>query len=101
MDIVRGAGIDDRTLEVAKLAVMRTSAESPLPGEQELRLVGIGDSELTLAWIGGGDAEPPPVIRVPRQLLADIEAEAGAWQAVRERVAEGDGLDFQREMLVA
>lgn len=99
--LARGAGIDDRTLEVAKLAVMRTSAESPLPGEQELRLIGVGDSELTLAWIGGSDTDATPVIRVPRQLLADIEAEAGAWQAARERVAEGDVVDFQREMLLA
>jgi hypothetical protein len=45
--------------------------------------------------------ETPTVWRVPRQLIADIEAEPAAWQAVRETVADGDVVDFQRELLAA
>jgi hypothetical protein len=40
-------------------------------------------------------------MRVPRQLLTDIEAEPAKWQAVRERVGEGDVIDFQRDLLAA
>lgn len=99
--LARDAGIDDRLLELAKLAVMRTSAETPLPGELELRLVAVDESSLLLAWLGGADEDAPPAMRVPRQLLADIEADPSSWQEARETVADGDVVDFQREMLLA
>ena len=100
--LAQQAGIDDRTLEVAKLAVMRSQDETPLPGRSELRLVGERDGELVLAWVSASLAEePPPAWRVPRQLIADIEAEPAAWQAVRDTTAEGDVVDFQRELLAA
>lgn len=100
--LAQQAGIDDRTLEVAKLAVMRSQDEVPLPGRSELRLVGDRDGDLVLAWISGSlEEDPPPALRVPRQLIADIEAEPAVWQAVRATTAEGDVVDFQRELLAA
>jgi hypothetical protein len=102
--LARQAGIDDRTLEVAKLAVMRSEEEVPMPGSAELRLVALRDGDLMMSWVGavrGGDDEPPPLLRVPRQLIADIEADAATWSAARERVADGDVVDFQREALAA
>ncbi len=99
--LARQAGIDDRTLELAKLSVMRTSEETPVPGERELRLVGEHEGDLVLAWLGGDANEPGSVLRVPHQLIADIEADPASWQAVRDDVAHGDVVDFQREMLLA
>ncbi len=101
--LARQLGIDDHTLEAAKLAVMRTQEESPLPGNSELRLIREHDGDLVLAWVGshGGENEEPQAMRVPRKLIDDIEAEPEQWQALRERVTEGDVVDFQREMLLA
>jgi endogenous inhibitor of DNA gyrase (YacG/DUF329 family) len=89
--LARQLGIDDCTLEAAKLAVMRTQEESPLPGHSELRLVREQDGDLIFAWLGspGGGGEQTPPMRVPRQLINDIEA-----------VTDGEVVDFQREMLV-
>ncbi len=98
--VARDLGIDDRTLEVAKLAAMRSADETPLPGEAELRLVGTTDDALVLAWLGSGNDELP-LWRVPRTLLDEIEAEPAAWQAARAGVAAGDVVDFQRELLAA
>lgn len=99
--LAREAGIDDKVLELAKLAVMRTSAETPLPGELELRLVAVDESSLLLAWLGSAEeAAAPSAMRVPRQLLADIEADPAAWQETRDTVSDGDVVDFQREMLL-
>lgn len=98
--LARGAGIDDRTLEVAKLAVMRSSEETPLPGHRALRLVQVDDASMLFAWVGAG-GEPPPSWRVARQLIADIEAKPEAWKATRDTVASGDVIDFQRELLAA
>ena len=99
--LARGAGIDDRTLELVKLAVMRTRAETPLPGVQELRLVAVEGGVIKLAWVGGDPEDFGPVMSVQRQLIKDIEAVPDAWQAVRASVAEGDVVDFQRELLLA
>ena len=108
--LARQAGIDDRSLEVAKLAVMRTQEEVPVPGSAELRLVALRNvdrsvGDLMMTWVGAApgsaDDEPPPVLRVPRQLIADIEADPATWAAARDGAAEGDVVDFQREALAA
>lgn len=100
--LARQAGIDDRSLEVAKLAVMRSQEETPLPGRSEFRLVGEHDGDPLLAWVGAhSDEDVPPVLRVPRQLIADIEADPTTWKAARETTSEGDMVDFQRELLAS
>lgn len=99
--LARDAGIDDRTLEAAKLAVMRTQEETPLPGQLELRLIGAEGRDPLLAWVGAGAGEAPRALKVPRTLIDAIEAEPERWQALRESVAEGDVVDFQRELLAS
>ena len=101
--LAQQAGIDDRSLEVAKLAVMRSQAEVPAPGSSELRLIAERDGDPVLAWIGGRTAaeDDAPPLRVPRQLIADIEADPAAWKTARECAAEGDVVDFPREVLAA
>jgi hypothetical protein len=102
--LARQAGIDDRTLEAAKLAVMRTQEETPTPGRLELRMVGESNGDPVLAWLGqpGEDEDaPPPPMRVPRQLITEIDAEPAKWQPLRGRVGEGDVVDFQRDLLAA
>jgi hypothetical protein len=100
--LARQMGIDDRTLEIAKLAVMRSQERAPVPGRITLRLVGERDGDLVLAWAGArSEDEAPPMMRVPRQLIADIEADPASWQKARDGVASHDVVDFQRDMLAA
>jgi hypothetical protein len=99
--LARQYGIDDRTLEVTKIAVMRSGAETPIPGELELRLVGEEEGDLVLAWVGALDRRVGGAMRVPRALIGEIEAEPAAWKDVRDEVADGMLVDFQREMLAA
>ena len=96
--LARQAGIDDRNLELAKLAVMRTRGETPLPGPLELRLIGVTEGDLEFTWAGGSADE---VLHVPRQLLVDIDADPAAWLVARQGVSEGDVVDFQRDLLAA
>ena len=98
--LARGAGIDDRTLEAAKLAVMRTREEAPLPGDWALRLVQVDDEFMLLAWTGSARGRPQSW-RVSRHLIDDIEARPEAWKPVRDSVVSGDVVDFQRELLAA
>jgi len=99
--LARQAGIDDRTLEVAKIAVMQNSEESPVPGQMELRLVGDEDGDLIFAWVRALDRKVGDAMRVPRSLIAEIETQPTAWKGVRDDVAQGLVVDFQREMLTA
>jgi len=99
--LAKQAGIDDRTLEVAKILVMQNSDEAPVPGKMELRLVGDKDGDLIFAWVHALDRKVGEAMRVPRSLIAEIETQPTAWKGVRDDVSEGLVVDFQREMLTA
>jgi hypothetical protein len=99
--LARGMAVDDTTLELAKVTAMRHSEATPAPGRQALRLVGERDGDLLLAWVGGGAEDAPGTMRVPRELVDDIESDPAAWTEVRAMVAEGDVVDFQRNLLPA
>jgi hypothetical protein len=99
--LARQADIDDRTLEVAKMAVLRTRDDVPLPGEQEFRLVGELDGDPVLAWVHADSEQRQDAVRMPRALIGDIEAERDHWKKAFDEVAEGLVVDFQREMLAA
>jgi hypothetical protein len=93
--------IDDRTLEVAKAAVLRTRDSMPLPGVQEFRLLRMEGADLVFGWVRTADGTASGAVRVPRKLIADIEGHPQAWQALRDSVGDGLVVDFQREMLSA
>jgi hypothetical protein len=99
--LAREAGIDDRTLEVAKMAVLRTRDDVPLPGEHEFRLVGELDGDPVLAWVRTDSERRHDAVRMPRALIGEIEAEREQWKKAFDDVAEGLVVDFQREMLAA
>jgi hypothetical protein len=99
--VARQAGIDDRTLELAKVMALRHGSETPIPGQRELRLVEAGADDFVLAWVRPADSRVERAMRVPRTLIAEIDAEPEPWKAMREEVGEGLVVDFQREMLAA
>ena len=99
--LAKQAGIDDRTLEVAKILVMQNCDEAPVPGQMELRLVGDEDGSLIFAWVRALDRLVGNAMRVPRSLIAEIETQPTAWKGVRDDVSDGLVVDFQREMLTA
>ena len=99
--IARTAGIDDRTLELAKVMTLRHGSETPIPGRRELRLVEAGAEDFVLAWVRPADGRVEKAMRVPRSLIAEIDAEPEPWKAMRAEVGEGIVVDFQREMLAA
>jgi hypothetical protein len=99
--VAKAAGIDDRTLELAKVMVLRSGGETPVPGQRELRVVEAGAESFVLAWVRPSDGEVSRAMRVPRSLIEEIDAEPEAWQSLRDEVGEGLVVDFQREMLAS
>lgn len=98
--VIVEAGFDDVTLELAKLALLRTQGDIPI-GASALRLVGIDkDENLVLGLFKGADEHVLEQFFVPRALLAEIEADAEAWGPLRAQLSEGPFIDIQRLLTV-
>jgi hypothetical protein len=92
-------GIDDTGLEMAKLATMRVLGDVKLGRDHEFRLVGATDDELVFGWLHTRSEEIDGEFSVPRQILADIEAEPETWAALRADVSGGTFVDYRRALI--
>lgn len=86
--IARDLGLDDVTLELLKIAIMKEVDKPPIADQSELRLVG-GDAEtLNLLWVVAETEAPLAALPVPREIYDDVAGDVDAWAALR---AEFDG----------
>ena len=93
--------LDDVTLELVKLAIVRTSKTSPLSNENELRLLDVEGDKLVLAWIRAQTEQVVEALKVPRKLYDDIAADEQGWHALREELSAGLFVDMNRLLVVA
>jgi len=93
-------GLDDVTLELLKLAVMRAADDMPLADDVELRLTGASADRLDLSWgLSGGDLSIE-TLDVPRALYDEIARDgSGAWAALRLELAAGAFVDVNRVLV--
>jgi hypothetical protein len=99
--IAAEAGIDDHTLELAKIGVVRNQPEFDLSGERELRLVNLKGDALLIGWIDTAGDQLVELLSVPSHVIAEIEAEPTAWAALREDIGAGLYVDMQRALVAA
>lgn len=97
--IVAEAGIDDRLLELLKIAVMRNMDNVKLGTSKALRCVGIDGDELIIGWLSHATEELQDELAVPRSVLADIEAKPEAWAELRAQVVGPMFVDYQRALV--
>jgi hypothetical protein len=91
-------GLDDVTIELAKLLLLRTSPRPlDLASGRELRLVDVTDDTLVFAWLDDGAATE--WIRAPRTLLDGLDA--SAWAAARAALTAGPYVDVDRLLVAA
>jgi hypothetical protein len=85
------------TLELAKVAILRWADGIEENADVEMRLLDVSDDGLLIFRTSdpGNEAETQQ-ITVPRDLLAEIEADAEGWKSLRERLTEGSFVDAQR-----
>jgi CpXC protein len=88
-------GLDDVTVELAKLALLRT-VPAAFDETQELRLVGAEADALHFVWVDSATEAQGDGADVPRGVVADVEAEPEAWRALRARLTEGLFVDLRR-----
>ena len=88
-------GIEDTSLELLKLAILRGGA--PLADEVELRLVSVEDDTLTLAWIHQPEGGQGEQIRVDRTALTDLDE--ADWDELRDELGQGLYVDVNRLLI--
>jgi hypothetical protein len=94
-------GLDDVSLELCKLAVLRSGAPLQMQRDTELRLVGVEGDELVFAWLLSSDEQQDQAMRVGRALYDDIAADVdGQWAKLRTALSAGPFVDINR-MLIA
>jgi len=92
-------GIDDVTLELLKLAVLRSVSGAPLHDDSELRLIDATNATLVLAWLVSATEQQLSTLDVPRGALDGIAAEDDAWATLRVRLTDALFVDFSRLLL--
>jgi CpXC protein len=75
--------LDDVTLELLKIAMLRTIADPPYADAHELRLTG-GDADiLRLSWIEAESEERLASVDIDRDTYDDIAGDPGGWSTLR------------------
>ena len=93
------SGLDDRELELLKLAILRSRDGSPLSETVELRFVERAPDGLVMAWVDATTDVAAETLLVPQQAYDDIAGNVDDWGALREELGQGLFVDMQRFMI--
>jgi hypothetical protein len=91
-------GLDDITLELLKMAIMRDVDEPPLADQSELRLFGGDETVLRFAWIDTRNEQHLVELDIPREIYDDVAGDAEIWATARAQF-EGKLLVDLRRLL--
>ncbi len=94
--IAADLGLDDITLELLKMAILREVDESPLADETELRLTGGAGDTLQFTWFHQVSEEQLARLDVPRAAYDDVVADAEDWAPVRDKLEGVFLVDLRR-----
>jgi CpXC protein len=84
--------LDDLTLELTKMALLRSSGSAPIGASTELRLLGGDATRLAFGWLLSSDESLVEGLEVERAAYDEIAADAGGdWADLR---ADFDGALF-------
>ena len=92
-------GLDDVTLELLKLALMRGAAGTPVGPGVALRLVAASDASLTFDATDEQTEASLGAAVVPRSLYNDIKGDAETWAALRAELTNRVFVDINRLMM--
>jgi hypothetical protein len=93
------AGLDDRELELLKLAILRSRDGAPLSATVELRFVERAPNGLVLAWVDATTEVAAETLLVPQLAYDDIAGNVDDWGALRAELGQGLFVDMQRFMI--
>ena len=91
-------GLDDVTLELLKIAILRNVQKSPVADGHELRLDGGDDTTLRFKWINITSEATVAGLSVPREVYDDVAGDK-AWDELRKEVSAGPFVDMDRLLI--
>jgi hypothetical protein len=93
--VAADADLDDHELELLKIAIVKSSEETPF-GTANLRLVAVEEGELLFAWVTPRSEEIVTTLWVSRTAYDEIASDREGWAALREALSAGPFVDLQR-----
>jgi hypothetical protein len=93
-------GLDDVTLELTKLAVLRDVPGAPFGDAAELRLDGMEDADLVLQWSSVDNEASLTRLRLPRTVYDEIATDADVWAEPRDEFSARPFVDLTRLLVV-
>ena len=94
--IATDLGLDDITLELLKMSIMRHVNGPPLADETELRLIGGDGDKLQFVWFHQVSEERLAALEVPRDVYDSIVADPDTWAPLRQRLQGVFLVDLRR-----
>jgi len=86
--IAQEAGLDDVTLELFKISVLRNVPAPPLADMSELRLIDTEDDTLTLRWLNASNEEGIADLPLERSLYDEFAGTIEKWAELRAELEE-------------
>jgi hypothetical protein len=96
---LNGAGLDDVTVEMMKLDLMRRLKSAPFVQGTELRVVQADEKGFRMVWIDSESQEVTQSFTAQRALYDAITAKPEAWTALRVKLTDGPFVDMQKLFL--
>jgi CpXC protein len=97
--VIREAGLDDATVELLKLALIRSLSPCPLGPGVELRLESLTDDMLRFHWVKAGTEQIVEELEAPRALYDEIVSGSADWAELRDVLIQGPFVDAQKTWL--
>jgi hypothetical protein len=89
-------GLEDVTLELLKVAILRDVQQPPFADTTELRLVDGDDVMLRFAWFDAADETELARLAVPRPVYRGVAADGAAWAGLRAAFQGAAFVDLNR-----
>lgn len=98
--IAAAAGLDDITLELLKLSIIRSGNADLLSDDTELRLIAADDGTITLGQIKAAGEKLIERITLPRAAYQSIADARTAWAELRAALSGGPFVDLNRLLVL-
>ncbi|MCR8827337.1 CpXC domain-containing protein [Pseudosulfitobacter koreensis] len=92
-------GLQDVTVEMMKLAILRTRPANPLAPGVELRLLNVRSDQFEMGWINAITNEPLELFTAQKALYDEVDGN-GAWAQLASDLSAGSFVDTQRLTIV-
>ncbi len=96
---LKGVGLDDVTVEMMKMDLMRRLKDAPFVQGTELRVGAVDDQAFQMVWIDAETEDVRQRFSAQRALYDAITAKPEAWAALRDKLSDGPFVDMQKLFL--